>query len=159
MITITVNKGVISLVNKSWILEEADKLEFELGMKSVDPYAVIKSLDIDLIECDLGKTTLGQTIKNSRCYAILLNNRSNEIMKAFVAWHEISHVRLHPGLSTAEFRRENLTGLIQGIEAEANALAIEMMKRTINFGETEHMSNYQIIEYLGLPHTLDHLVI
>ena len=150
MITITVNKEVISLVNKSWILEEADKLKFELG---------IKSLDIDLIECDLGKTTLGQTIKNSRCYAILLNNRSNEIMKAFVAWHEISHVRLHPGLSTAEFRRENLTGLIQGIEAEANALAIEMMKRTIELSEVNRMSNYQIIEYLGLHHTLDHLVI
>ena len=159
MITITVNKEVISLVNKSWILEEADKLKFYLVLISVDPYEFINSLDIYLIECDLGKTTLGQTIKNSRCYAILLNNRSNEIMKAFVAWHEISHVRLHPGLSTAEFRRENLTGLIQGIEAEANALAIEMMKRTIELSEVNRMSNYQIIEYLGLHHTLDHLVI
>ena len=147
------------MVNKNWILEEADKLEFELGSTAVNPYAVIRSLDIDLIECDLGKTTLGQTIKNSRCYAILLNNQADEIMKAFVAWHEISHVRLHPGLSTAEFRRENLTGLIQGIEAEANTLAIEMMKRTIDLDAIENMGKYQVIEYLGLPHTLDHLVI
>lgn len=147
------------MVYKNWILDEADKLEKVLGTKSTDPYAAIKALDIALIECDLGKKTLGQTIKNCRCYAILLNSQCEEMLRLFVAWHEISHVRLHPGMSTAKFRRDSLTGLIHGIEAEANALAIEMMKRTIDKDELKNMSNYQIIDYLGLPHTLDHLVL
>lgn len=147
------------MVNRNWILHEADKLDFELGNSTTDPFKVIKELDIDLILADLGKTTLGQTVKNCRHYAILLNNQSNEIIQKFVAWHEIGHVRLHPGMSTAKFRKENLTGLIQGVEAEANTFAIEMMKRTIDLYEVDQMNNFQVIEYLGLPHTLDHLVI
>lgn len=147
------------MVNRKLIINEANKLELELGAGFSNPFTAMKKLDIELIECDLGKRTLGQTVKNCRCFAILLNKRCDKMMKTFVAWHEISHVRLHPGLSTAEFRRENLTGLIHGIEAEANALAIEMMKRAIDVFEIGDMSRYQIIEYLGLPHDLDHLVI
>lgn len=147
------------MICKDWILEEADKLEFELGSWVHNPYQVTKYLDVDLIEYDLGKTTLGQTIRNCRHYAILLNENLDELMKIFVLWHEIAHVRLHPGLSTAKFRRDNLTRLIQGIEAEANFLAIEMMKRSIDSFDVKCMSKYDVIEYLGLPHELDQFVI
>lgn len=147
------------MICADWILEEADRLELEFGTWALNPYQVIQHSEIDLIECDLGDKTLGQTIRNCRCHAILLNERLDKITKEFVLWHEIAHVRLHKGISTAEFRRDNLTGLIMGIEAEANILALEMMKRTIPHYELEDMDNYNIIEYLGLPHELDHLVI
>lgn len=147
------------MVNKNWILDEADKLGLELGTVASNPFTVIQALDIDLVVADLGEKTLGQTIKHCRHYAILLNDKSDEIVQTFVAWHEIGHVRLHPGISTAKFRKENLTGLIQGVEAEANTFAIEMMKRTIDIDTIDLTNKFQVIEYLGLPHTLDHLVI
>lgn len=147
------------MICKNWILEEADRLEFEFGTWALNPYEVIQHSEIDLVERDLGDKTLGQTIRNCRCHVILLNENLDEVIKSFVLWHEISHVRLHKGMSTAEFRKGNLTGLIMGMEAEANMLALEMMKRTIDLDCLECASNYDIVEYLGLPHELDHYVI
>ncbi|HHX8871818.1 TPA: hypothetical protein ACVPJE_002515 [Enterococcus faecium] len=49
--------------------------------------------------------------------------------------------------------------MIYGIEAEANMFAIEMLTRTIDEQDLSDMSQFQIIEYLGLPHNLEHLVL
>ncbi|HFM8989048.1 TPA: ImmA/IrrE family metallo-endopeptidase, partial [Enterococcus faecium] len=95
--------------------------------------------------------TLGQTIHNKRCYVILINQNLSPSMKRFVLWHEIAHVRLHKGICTAAFRANNLSCMIYGIEAEANMFAIEMLTRTIDEQDLSDMSQFQIIEYLGLP--------
>ncbi|EGO7983255.1 ImmA/IrrE family metallo-endopeptidase [Enterococcus faecalis] len=146
-------------LNKHWILEEVEKMFSEFGADAINPYNVIKSSDIDLIETELGNKTLGQTIRNKRCYAILINQSLSSSMKEFILWHEIAHVRLHKGISTAAFRTNNLNHMIYGIEAEANAFAIAMLIKKIDECDLTHMSSFQIIEYLGLPHTLEHLVL
>ncbi|NTN85270.1 ImmA/IrrE family metallo-endopeptidase [Enterococcus faecium] len=144
---------------KYWILEEIEKLFVEFGSDAINPYKIIKYSDIDLIETDLGNKTLGQTIHNKRCYVILINQNLSPSMKRFVLWHEIAHVRLHKGICTAAFRANNLSCMIYGIEAEANMFAIEMLTRTIDEQDLSDMSQFQIIEYLGLPHNLEHLVL
>ncbi|ENZ6655011.1 ImmA/IrrE family metallo-endopeptidase [Enterococcus faecium] len=146
-------------LNKYWILEEIEKLFVEFGSDAINPYKIIKYSDIDLIETNLGNKTLGQTIRNKRCYVILINQNLSYSMKRFVLWHEIAHVRLHKGISTAAFRANNLNRMICGIEAEANMFAIEMLTRTIDEQDLSYMSQFQIIEYLGLPHNLEHLVL
>lgn len=145
--------------NKHLILEEIEKIIFEFGTDATNPYKVIQYSDIDLIETELGNKTLGQTIRNKRCYAILINQNLSPSMKKFILWHEIAHVRLHKGISTAAFRANNLNRVIYGIEAEANMFAIEMLVREIDDCELSYMNSFQIIEYLGLPHNLEHFVL
>lgn len=146
-------------LSKHCILEEVEKMFFEFGTDATNPYKVIQYSDIDLLETELGNKTLGQTIRNKRCYAILINQSLSSPMKEFVLWHEIAHVRLHKGSSTAAFRANNLNHMIYGIEAEANTFAMEMLIRRIDEYELPYMNPFQIIEYLGLPHTLEHFVL
>ena len=145
---------MLQLINKEIAYGEVLKLVRKFG--TADPYRICKELDIEILEMDLGDTTLGQRVTNRRCSVILVEETLSDAWKRFVIAHELGHCRLHKGFSTAFYRQTNAYKMINWIEVEANLFALELLKEGID--DNGSLSKYEVIEYLGLPHDLEYFL-
>lgn len=142
------------MINREMARDEAVKLIKQF--KTTDPWRICKELDIDVLELDLGGSTLGQSITNRRCSVILIEENMTEAWKRFVLAHELAHCRLHKGFSTAFYRQTTAFKMINWVEMEANLFAMALLKEGVE--ENEKMTDYQLLDYLGLPYELGYFL-
>jgi len=65
--------------------------------------------------------------------------------------HEFSHIKLHNGSSTPFYRELGLDSFISKMECEANSLAIKLLIYMQDQNILENLTEFQIMDYLGLP--------
>lgn len=142
------------MINREMAYGEVIKLTKKF--ETTDPWRICKELDIDVLEVDMGGTTLGQRVTNRRCSVILIEENMTDAWKKFVVAHELAHCRLHKGFSTAFYRHSTAFKMINWAEMEANLFAMALLKEGVE--EHETMTNYQLLDYLGLPYELGYFL-
>ncbi|MBO6419909.1 ImmA/IrrE family metallo-endopeptidase [Enterococcus gallinarum] len=113
-----------------------------------DPFKLAKFCDYDVVEMNLTEKTWGQMVRSNRCCTIFVDITLPEPIKKFVVAHELGHCRLHRGHSTP-FYRNIVNTSISKKEAQANVFALNLL--LISIDERATMTNYELINYLGLP--------
>lgn len=116
--------------------------------ETTDPFKLAKFCDYDVVEMNLTEKTWGQMVRSNRCCTIFVDIALPEPIKKFVVAHELGHCRLHRGHSTP-FYRNIVNTSISKKEAQANVFALNLL--LISIDERTTMTNYELINYLGLP--------
>lgn len=130
---------------------------FEKIVKKYHPYSIdslLKDANCKLLYADLDDVTGGCTQTNSRCSTIIVNSNWPEWYQKFVILHEFSHIQLHSGSSTPFYRSLGLDSFVSKMECEANSLAMKLLIYMQDEEELKNLTEFQIIDYLGLPHEL-----
>ncbi len=136
---------------KTLVKKEVNKILKECD--SLDPERVVKSNHCKVLYSELGEDTFGFTSSSNRCHTIVVNEDLNSNWKDFVLLHELGHVKLHKGIATPFFKKVSSYSVIPKIEKEANEFSLALLASTI--AESEEMTNYEILDYLGLPYELE----
>ncbi|HAP4122406.1 TPA: ImmA/IrrE family metallo-endopeptidase [Enterococcus faecalis] len=114
-------------------------------------YQLIKEANCKLLYADLDDETGGCTQTNNRCHTIIVNANWPEYYQQFVILHEFSHIKLHSGSSTPFYRSLGLDSFISKMECEANSLAMKLLIYMQDRDILENLTEFQIMDYLGLP--------
>ena len=131
--------------------------EFEKIVEKYRPYNVydlVKEAHCKLLYADLDDETGGCTQSNSRCHTIIVNCNWSVWYQQFVILHEFSHIKLHKGSSTPFFLSVGLENFVSKMEYEANSLAMKLLIYMQDKEEIEKLTEFQLMDYLGLPHEL-----
>lgn len=131
--------------------------EFEKIIEKYNPSNVcdlVKEAHCKILYADLDDETGGCIQTNNRCHTIIVNGNWPEWYQQFVILHEFSHVKLHGGCSTPFYRSLGLNTFISKMECEANSLAMKLLIYMQDEDELEGLTEFQIMDYLGLPHEL-----
>lgn len=116
---------------------------------SYDPREIAKSYHFNILYSEIGPTTLGTRITNSRCTTIILDDNLSDAMQRIVPLHEIKHCLTDQGIGTPFLRKNSSNTPIAKREYEANSFAMKAFVRS-QHDEFEDMNKYQICESLGL---------
>ena len=116
---------------------------------TIDPYLLTEKIKIDILNLPLDDKTFGLTVRNNRHSTIILNSFIDDNLREFVLCHEIGHNVLHKSYNTPFMRHMKSNSLVSKIEAEAHRFAFEMLKS--NYEELSYMTDYDIVDYYGLP--------
>lgn len=119
-----------------------------------DPYKLVDHLGYVLQYSDLGSINYAQRDYFKRITVITLNNQINDQWQWFVLSHEIGHGLLHKGFSTAFYRNTSGCGMINWAEKEANLFAMQLELQRFDEDSLECMTDYQLIESMGLDEKL-----
>lgn len=120
----------------------------------INVYDLVKEAHCKILYADLDDETGGCTQTNNRCHTIIVNINWSEWYQQFVILHEFSHIKMHGGASTPFYRSLGLNTFISKMECEANSLAMKLLIYMQDEDELEGLTEFQIIDYLGLPHEL-----
>lgn len=135
-----------------YVDHELDKI-----IKKYQPYNVyklIKDAHCKLLYADLDDETGGCTQTDQRCHTIIVNVNWPEWYQKFVILHEFSHIKMHGGASTPFYRKLGLDSFVSKMESEANSLAMKLLIYMQDNDQLEGLTEFQIMDYLGLPHEL-----
>lgn len=129
---------------------EIDKLFKNHGTH--DPFKIVDKCDYELRYVEMPEDTWGCMVRSNRCCTIFVSITLPEHIQKFVVAHELGHSRLHKGHSTP-FYRNVASASISKKEKQANVFALNLLTRDIE--GIEHMTNYEILDYLGLPYDFE----
>ena len=115
-----------------------------------DPFKLAKRLGYYVIFEDLGPINYAQRNTFCRITVITLNINIDKNWQRFVLAHEIGHAVLHQGFSTAFYRNNPGSSMINWAEKEANQFAMQIMLSNFDDDDLLMMNKYQIIDAMGL---------
>lgn len=119
-----------------------------------NPYKLVDDLGYILKYADMGDINYAQRDYFKRITVITLNDQISESWQWFVLSHEIGHSLLHKGFSTAFYRNTSGCGMINWAEKEANLFAMQLELHRFSDDALEAMTNYQLVESMGLDEKL-----
>lgn len=136
-------KDAITEANK--IMEKYD---------TCDPYKLARKSGCIVLYADLGPVNHAQRDYFKRINIITLNTRSDNNLQKYSLAHELGHVVLHRGFSTAFFRQTSGCKMINWAEKDANEFAMQIMLAQFSSEDRSHMTNYELLEAMGLDQNL-----
>lgn len=117
-------------------------------------YELTREAHCKLLYADLDDETGGCTLTSHRCHTIIVNVNWPEWYQKFVILHEFSHIKMHGGSTTPFYRSVGLDSFISKMECEANSLAMKLLIYMQDKDDLNGLTEFQIMDYLGLPHEL-----
>lgn len=121
--------------------------------KTDDVFELIDYFNINVIETDLGSSTLGMYRYIKRNKFIFLNNDLEHYQKKFVLAHELGHAILHSDLNCFFLEKKTLY-LKNKFEIEANKFAVELLVSDDDLKELEGYTIEQMSAILNIPSDL-----
>lgn len=118
-----------------------------------DVFELIDYFNINVIETDLGSSTLGMYRYIKRNKFIFLNNDLEHYQKKFVLAHELGHAILHSDLNCFFLEKKTLY-LKNKFEIEANKFAVELLVSDDDLKELEGYTIEQMSAILNIPSDL-----
>lgn len=118
-----------------------------------DVFELIDYFNINVIETDLGSSTLGMYRYIKRNKFIFLNNDLEHYQKKFVLAHELGHAILHSDLNCFFLEKKTLY-LKNKFEIEANKFAVELLVSDDDLKELEGYTLEQMSAILSIPSDL-----
>lgn len=118
-----------------------------------DVFELIDYFNINVIETDLGSSTLGMYRYIKRNKFIFLNNDLEHYQKKFVLAHELGHAILHSDLNCFFLEKKTLY-LKNKFEIEANKFAVELLVSDNDLKELEGYTIEQMSAILNIPSDL-----
>ncbi len=125
--------------NIDYIHELVDSTIKKFGTR--DPFEICKCLHIRIHYKDLGTALKAYYFYQSRVKNIIINSRSEEIVRQILCAHELGHALLHGDLAAMRgFQELNLFNMLIPTEYEANLFAAELI-----------ISDEALLEQLSVP--------
>ncbi len=121
--------------------------------KTDDVFELVDYFNINVIETDLGSSTLGMYRYIKRNKFIFLNNDLEHYQKKFVLAHELGHAILHSDLNCFFLEKKTLY-LKNKFEIEANKFAVELLVSDDDLKELEGYTIEQMSAILNIPSDL-----
>lgn len=121
--------------------------------KTNDVFELVDYFNIEVIETDLGVSTLGMYRYIKRNKFIFLNNDLEHYQKKFVLAHELGHAILHSDLNCFFLEKKTLY-LKNKFEIEANKFAVELLVSDDDLKELEGYTIEQMSAILNIPSDL-----
>lgn len=121
--------------------------------KTDDVFELVDYFNINVIETDLGSSTLGMYRYIKRNKFIFLNNDLEHYQKKFVLAHELGHAILHSDLNCFFLEKKTLY-LKNKFEIEANKFAVELLVSDNDLKELEGYTIEQMSAILNIPSDL-----
>ena len=121
--------------------------------KMDDVFELVDYFNINVIETDLGSSTLGMYRYIKRNKFIFLNNDLEHYQKKFVLAHELGHAILHSDLNCFFLEKKTLY-LKNKFEIEANKFAVELLVSDDDLKELEGYTIEQMSAILNIPSDL-----
>ena len=121
--------------------------------KTDDVFELVDYFNINVIETDLGSSTLGMYRYIKRNKFIFLNNDLEHYQKKFVLAHELGHAILHSDLNCFFLEKKTLY-LKNKFEIEANKFAVELLVNDDDLKELEGYTIEQMSAILNIPSDL-----
>ena len=121
--------------------------------KTNDVFELVDYFNIEVIETDLGVSTLGMYRYIKRNKFIFLNNDLEHYQKKFVLAHELGHAILHSDLNCFFLEKKTLY-LKNKFEIEANKFAVELLVNDDDLKELEGYTIEQMAAILNIPSDL-----
>ena len=121
--------------------------------KTGDVFELIDYFNINVIETDLGSSTLGMYRYIKRNKFIFLNNDLEHYQKKFVLAHELGHAILHSDLNCFFLEKKTLY-LKNKFEIEANKFAVGLLVSDDDLKELEGYTIEQMSAILNIPSDL-----
>ena len=118
-----------------------------------DVFELVDYFNINVIETDLGSSTLGMYRYIKRNKFIFLNNDLEHYQKKFVLAHELGHAILHSDLNCFFLEKKTLY-LKNKFEIEANKFAVELLVSDDDLKELEGYTIEQMSAILNIPSDL-----
>ncbi len=115
-----------------------------------DVFELVDYFNINVIETDLGSSTLGMYRYIKRNKFIFLNNDLEHYQKKFVLAHELGHAVLHSNLNCFFLEKKTLY-LKNKFEIEANKFAVELLVDDKDLKELEGYTINQASAALNIP--------
>lgn len=134
-------------MSRSEIDDLLDRVHRRVG--SYDPVKIAKAYGFQILDAYLDCNTLGTRVTSCRKTTIILNIELTEVERPRVLLHEIKHSLVDQGYSTPFMRRNQFSGGVSRMEAEAYYFAVQALVRNYQ-DELEGMTKYQIAAALGL---------
>lgn len=121
--------------------------------KTNDVFELVDYFNIEVIETDLGVSTLGMYRYIKRNKFIFLNDDLEHYQKKFVLAHELGHAILHSDLNCFFLEKKTLY-LKNKFEIEANKFAVELLVSDDDLKELEGYTIEQMSAILNIPSDL-----
>lgn len=118
--------------------------------KTRDVFELVDYFNIQVIDIDLGSSTLGMYKYIKRNKFIFLNTSLYDFQRRFVLAHELGHAVLHSNLNCFFLEKKTLY-LKNKFEIEANKFAVELLVDDKDLKELEGYTINQAAAALNIP--------